>query len=179
MPDAVSLEGDFEDWIRGINRIATQFDGYRGYVALPRAEGSQDRHVAVRFESMEQLNANWGSDESPAWRAKLVGLVSKPSVIRPEVGIEHWCIAPNAVGPPSRHRMMVAVFFAILPLVTVIPPRLDPWLSGRMPSWLAGVITTAVLVVLMNYVAMPIVTRILRGWLQPSVGSATGGPRNP
>lgn len=160
-------EDAFDEWIRGINRIASGFDGYRGYVVLPRTKGSQDRHVAVRFESLDKLNAYWDSDESQSYRKKLGDLVTEPSEIQPEVGIEHWCMRSDASGPPPRHRMSVAIFIAIFPLVSVIPPRLTPWLAEFMPRLLAGAITTAVLVGIMSYVAMPLVTRALSSWLRP------------
>lgn len=160
-------EQAFDDWLHSISDYAAGFSGYQGYVVLPSAAPSNERHVALRFRSLEGLNAYWASPETIRRRAALDDLVSEPSEIQSEVGIEHWFMKPSGPGPPPRHRMSVAVFLAILPLVTVIPPRLKPWLAGYMPAWLAGVLTTAVLVLLMSYIAMPIVTGALRGWLSP------------
>ena len=151
----------------GIRQVAAKCEGYRGYVAMPQAPESNERHLAVRFASMDHLNAYWDSEEAQAWRTKLAEFTTAPSEFRPEVGIEHWCMSPNTAIPPSRHRMTVAVFAALLPLVMLVPPRLKPWLAEYVPDWIAGTITTAVMVLIMSYVAMPLVTHVLRGWLHP------------
>ena len=162
-------EQEFEEWLRGIGHTAARFAGYRGYVAVPQANASQERHVAFRFDSLRELEAFWSSSDCEDWREKLDELVTEPSRYHKELGLEHWFMASGTGIAPSRHRMTVVVFFAILPLVTFIPSRLTPWLAGHLPSWLAGVLTTTVLVILMSYVAVPLVARLLQPWLQPSM----------
>ncbi len=161
-------EQEFEAWLRGIGATAAQYDGYRGYVTIPQGVDSLERHVAFRFDSVQELEAFWLSSDSEEWRSQLDQLVTEPSRYHKEVGLEHWFMAPGSGVAPSRHRMTVVVFLAILPLVSLIPSRLTPWLAGYMPAWLAGVLTTAVLVILMSYVAMPLVAHLFRSWLHPT-----------
>ena len=167
-------EMDFERWVSGVRDHAAGFAGFQGYVILPHEEGSLERRAALRFDSVERMNAYWATSENQARRAKLLDLVTEPSEVHPEVGIEHWFMSPDGPGPPSRHRMAVAVFVAILPLVTFLPPRITPWLSNHVPTWMVGVITTALMVLIMTYIAMPIVTRLMRAWLQPMPNSRRG-----
>ncbi|MCH9649970.1 MAG: hypothetical protein K0U98_17165 [Deltaproteobacteria bacterium] len=135
---------------------------------VPQENSANERHIAFRFDSLGELEEFWSSSDSKEWRAQLDELVSQPSRYHQEIGIEHWFTMPDGAAPPSRHRMMVVVFLAILPLVTFIPARLTPWLATFMPAWLAGIVTTAVLVVLMTYLAVPLVGRLLRPWLNPA-----------
>ncbi len=160
-------EQAFETWLNGICEVASRYPGYRGSVTIPQAGSANERHVAFRFDSLAELDDLWSSSDSRAWREQLEELVTQPSRYRLQIGIEHWFMVSDSGVPPSRHRMMVAVFIAILPLASTVPGRLAPWLVEFVPGWVASVATTAVMVLLMTYALMPLVTRILRPWLQP------------
>jgi antibiotic biosynthesis monooxygenase (ABM) superfamily enzyme len=60
--------------------------------------------------------------------------------------------------------MALVTWITIFPLITLVVVVLSPLLKGLalVPSL---AITTAVTVPIMTWVAMPLITRLLRGWL--------------
>jgi hypothetical protein len=62
--------------------------------------------------------------------------------------------------------MALLTWATIFPLITLVVVLLDPLLEelSRVPRL---AITTAVTVPIMTWLAMPRVTRLLRGWLYP------------
>jgi antibiotic biosynthesis monooxygenase (ABM) superfamily enzyme len=145
-----------------------EFEGYGGFVVFPPTE-DQPRvyNVMVQFESMALLQEFWRSDKFTAWKEALDEIVEEQVEFHYTNGLEHWFprdARPPQGDPPSTYKMAVVVFFAILPLVLVLPPLAANLLSGV--HWFLGtLLTTAVMVLVMSYVAMPLMTRLFRPWL--------------
>jgi antibiotic biosynthesis monooxygenase (ABM) superfamily enzyme len=67
--------------------------------------------------------------------------------------------------------MALVTWITIFPLITLVVIVLGPLLKGLdLVPGLA--ITTAVTVPIMTWLVMPRVTRLLRGWLYPTVDTA-------
>jgi hypothetical protein len=86
-------------------------------------------------------------------------------------GIEGWFDTPTSVeviGPeastPPRWKQMVSIFIVFYPLSLLANWALLP-LAGAWPLAVRILVTVALVTPVMTYLAMPLVTRALRPWL--------------
>jgi antibiotic biosynthesis monooxygenase (ABM) superfamily enzyme len=108
------------------------------------------------------------TDERAAWLARAEPHVIGPMRTQFLTGLETWFTLPGRPGipPPARYKMALLTWVTIFPLITLVVVVLGPLLEGlALVPRLA--ITTAVTVPIMTWLAMPRVTRLLRGWLYP------------
>jgi antibiotic biosynthesis monooxygenase (ABM) superfamily enzyme len=162
-PDATAA---FEEWLRGIIRVSSGFEGHGGVeVIRPAPDQGQDWVIVFRFDSQEQLAAWDASPERAAWLAQVEPLTVSSSV---EVvsGLEYWFTLPGDAGtqPPPRWKMAVVTTLGLYPLVLWV----GPWLSqfgDALPHPLTVLITLMILVAFMTWGVMPILIRLLRPWL--------------
>ncbi len=162
-------EEQFSEWIREIANVARQFDGFEGSMLFPPSDTEPLRyHLVFRFSSMNSLQAFWDSEKYADWRRRLEELVSEPSAYRYQNGLEHWFgeTTSSKRRQPPTYKMAVVVLIAILPLTWVIPP-LAHLMFQSLPVWIERTLTTAIIVGIMCYGAMPLLTRILSRWLFP------------
>lgn len=68
--------------------------------------------------------------------------------------------------PPKKWKMAIVVWLAIYPLITVMQWLLGPQLAKVTPLALRTLILTAVVVPLMVYGVLPLVQKLLGGWLR-------------
>jgi len=79
-------------------------------------------------------------------------------------GLEAWFRSPH--NPPPRWKMAVATFVGVFPLAMLLNLTLGPFI--REWHFVArNAVFNAFVVTLLSWVVMPIVTRLLHGWLQP------------
>lgn len=70
----------------------------------------------------------------------------------------------NAALRPRRYKQAILTWLAIYPALTVTLALLTPSMEG-WPLWLRTLLVTALLVPLLTWVLLPLLTRLLRGWL--------------
>ncbi|MBB4981423.1 hypothetical protein [Streptomyces nymphaeiformis] len=81
--------------------------------------------------------------------------------------METWFAKPGSTRPaPPRWKMAISATLAIYPISVLGSLFLVPRLTG-LPLLLSSAVVACVFNVLMTYVAMPAVSRLLRGWLTP------------
>ena len=77
-PDATEA---FEQWLRGVIEVASEFDGFGGVEVIRPAPGQgQDWVLVFRFDSQEQLDAWNASTERAEWLAKVEPMTVSSSV---------------------------------------------------------------------------------------------------
>jgi uncharacterized protein len=159
----------YERFLEGINAAAIGFPGHLGVeVFRPASPSGGEYRVVYRFDTGEHLRAWLDSDERATWLE-----CAEPHVIGPMrtqflTGLETWFTLPGRRGPPPPppYKMALLTWITIFPLITLVVVVLDPLLEGlALVPRLA--ITTAVTVPIMTWLAMPRITRLLRGWLYP------------
>ena len=87
---------------------------------------------------------------------------------------EHTCqrrhrlspVATAVARPPPRYKMTLITFAAVSALLLVIVHLFGPLLEP-LPHVAQMLLVSATIVVLLNYVVMPALTRALAGWLYP------------
>ena len=79
-------------------------------------------------------------------------------------GLEAWFRSPH--NPPPRWKMAMATLLGVYPVSLLIGLVLSPTLK-RLPLALNLLVVSAIIVGLLTWVVMPLITRLLRGWLNP------------
>ncbi len=173
---------DFEDWIAGITEEVARFPGREGVTVLrPSGESSTEYVVVVRFASYDDLRRWEESAERAEWLTRLEPLLVATSTYRTETGLETWFQLPGqrAVVPPPKWKMALLIILAIYPLLLIVLPLMGtvfdiPYLSVPITIGSEFVVrtfvTAVILVTLMTWVAMPFLTKLVRGWLYPAPG---------
>jgi len=163
-------EKQYDEWFRRFLMIEKNIPGYVGTTII--TQGGTDstiRHIIHRFSNTTSLDAWEKSDEY----LKQIEEANKYSTIYYEraTGLETWFTLPDlkTIVAPPKWKMAIASFigaYCISSLVTLLL-TLDPYI--RQSPYLVNTI----LVLGLTYFAMPILSRLLRRWLYPSISHKT------
>jgi uncharacterized protein len=161
----------YEQFLKGIIAAANRFPGHLGVeVFRPETASGGEYRIVYRFDNAEHLRAWLDSDERAAWLERVEPHVIGPMRTQFVTGLETWFTLPGrpATRPPPPYKMALVTWITIFPLITLVVVVLGPLLKGLalVPSL---AVTTAVTVPIMTWLAMPVVTRLLRRWLYPDV----------
>lgn len=162
------LEKEFEEWLRGVIAAASGFEGHLGAnVIRPRTSG-EDWVLVFRFDSEAHLEAWERSPIRVDWLARAEGLTSGSPSMQKASGLEYWFTLPGhaATIPPPRWKMAIVTVIGIFPLILWAVPLLAEALA-KLPSALATLVVTSIIVVVMTWVVMPALVRLFRPWLFP------------
>jgi uncharacterized protein len=159
----------YEQFLKGVVAAASRFPGHRGVeVFRPQTTATGEYRLVYRFDTREHLRAWLDSDERAAWLERAEPHVIGPMRTQFVTGLETWFTLPGQpdTPPPPPYKMALLTWITIFPLITLVVVVLDPVLEElALVPRLA--LTTAVTVPIMTWLAMPRVTRLLRGWLYP------------
>jgi antibiotic biosynthesis monooxygenase (ABM) superfamily enzyme len=161
----------YEEFLKGIIAAASRFPGHLGVeVFRPEAAFAGEYRIVYRFDTPDHLRAWLDSDERAAWVERVEPHVIGPMRTQFVTGLETWFTLPDRPGtrPPPPYKMALVTWVTIFPLITLVVVVLGPLLKelALVPSL---AVTTAVTVPIMTWVAMPLLTRLLRRWLYPDV----------
>jgi antibiotic biosynthesis monooxygenase (ABM) superfamily enzyme len=157
---------DFEQWIDKILSAEANYVGYMGATIIrPSDPSKQEYSIILRFDSYSHLKKWEISQERKKFLDKVKKFEIKKSKQR-VTGLEYWFTLPDAKTslPPSPYKMMIATFIGIYPLSVLINYSLGPAL-GSYHILIRSFIVALILVILMTYMAMPLVTLLLKKWL--------------
>jgi antibiotic biosynthesis monooxygenase (ABM) superfamily enzyme len=162
-------EADFEAWARGVTAAARPFAGHLGASVLD-APGSREYHILFTFADRKSMQAWLDSDERRRWLARVDKLIEADRGLQQLTGLETWFKLPGSnvptMKPPPRWKMWLVSIVAVYPLVLVFQILVVPRMVG-LPLPLRALAFPLVLLTMMTFVVMPVVTRLLRRWLEP------------
>jgi len=165
---------DFEAWLRGINEVVRQFDGYLGMDVIRPGDHDHPEYVIIlRFEDYDDLKEWQESRHRFEWVEKSNDMTIGDPYLQEAHGLESWFTLPGrqtAVLPPAKYKMAVLTVVAIYPLILLAGTALT-LLPQELPPLIATLITVIVVGISMTYLVMPRITRLFRFWLFPSSGS--------
>jgi uncharacterized protein len=161
-------EKDYDNWAQRYLTFIRKAPGYLGItIIIPGGSKSSLRYIIRRFADKATMEA-WDNLEQSQ---KLLQEADNYSTRHYETstGLETWFTLPGlktlSQSPPPRWKMAIVLFFAAYFISSLSRFVLNPFL-GQWPM-LSAVIYTAILVVSLTYIAMPILSRLLRRWLYP------------
>ena len=157
-------------WARAGQDLLSASPGYLGSGWVRPDPDSPEWHMLFRFTDEASLAAWQASPERAWWVESALGMVEHSPEER-RTGIEGWfdtpssvqVIAPTASAPP-RWKQMVSIFVVFFPLSLLANWALAP-LTHDWPLPLRVLVTVLAVTPVMTYLAMPLVTRALRPWL--------------
>ena len=165
---------DFEAWLRGINEVVRQFDGYLGMDVIRPGEHDHPEYVIIlRFEDYDDLKGWQESRHRIEWVEKSNDMTIGDPYLQEAHGLESWFTLPGrqtAVLPPAKYKMAVLTVVAIYPLILLVGTAVTLLQQG-LPALIATLITVIVVGTSMTYFVMPWITRLFRFWLYPSSSS--------
>src|SRR5829696_1864082 len=160
-------EADFEAWAHGIVAASRQFPGHLSASVLDDPS-DREYHVLFSFADRRSLRAWLDSDERRRWLARVGELLEADQGLQQLTGLETWFKLPGSnvptMKPPPRWKMWLVSIIAVYPLVLAFQALVVPTMAG-LPFPLRALMFPLVLLTLMTFVVMPVVTRVLRRWL--------------
>src|SRR5438128_3494793 len=158
-------EAEFQRALRDASRASCTHGGVLGAYMLVPPPGSESREFGIlrTFHDGKERDAFYDSPMFKAWDERARTLTEGEPVYRQLHGLEAWFRSPH--NPPPRWKMAVATFLGVFPVAMVLNLTLGPVIR----SWsfiVSNAVFNACVVALLTWVVMPIVTRILRRWLQ-------------
>jgi antibiotic biosynthesis monooxygenase (ABM) superfamily enzyme len=166
---------EFEQWQRGVTAAVERFPGYQGTDLYPPTTGSNDEWVTViHFEDDQSLQGWLNSSVRAKWVEKLRASVGEFELRSPTGGFSQWFTDVNQVAkrPTPGWKMVVTVVCALYPTVMLLSIFVGPHTSrfGLAVSMLIGNIMS---VSCLQWIVMPVLTRILAPWLEANEGRRT------
>jgi antibiotic biosynthesis monooxygenase (ABM) superfamily enzyme len=137
--------------------------GVRGASLLTPPPGSDAHEYGIlrTFADEKERDAFYQSAMFKAWDDKARTLTEGKPVYRQLTGLEAWFRSPN---PPPRWKMAIATFFGVFPTVMFLSLTLGPEIKS-CPFIANNVVFNACVVALLTWGVMPLITRLLHGWL--------------
>jgi uncharacterized protein len=161
---------DFEEWLKGINRVVKGFEGYLGTDLIrPRDHSHPEYVIVLRFADYEHLKAWMGSKEREEWVKRSEEMTIGEMQVQEAHGFQPWFTLPDqsaALTSPARYKMALLTILALYPSLLALSTLLSYLIHG-WPRPLLMLLTVLVLVPAMTYTIMPWMTRLFRSWLYP------------
>ena len=160
-------------WARAGQDLLSASPGYLGSGWIRPDPNSPDWHMLFRFADAASLATWQQSPERAWWVASALGMVEDSPEER-RTGIEGWFDTPTSVevipprasvgSAPPRWKQMVSIFIVFFPLSLLANWALSP-ITQDWPLVFRVLLTVVLVTPVMTYLAMPLVTRALRPWL--------------
>ncbi len=160
-------EAEFQAALREFFQTSFAHGGVLGATMIVPPPGSDSREFGIlrSFANEKERDDFYTSPLFKAWEKKCEPLTESNSwTHRPLHGLEAWFRSPHH--PPPKWKMAVATFIGVFPLAMILTLTLGP-LIREWHFVLRNAVFNAFVVTLLAWVVMPVVTRLLSGWLQP------------
>jgi antibiotic biosynthesis monooxygenase (ABM) superfamily enzyme len=131
----------------------------------PPGSSSQEFGILRTFASTQHRDNFRASPMFKAWEERIKPLTEGGPVYRQLTGLEAWFRSPQH--PPPRWKMAILTFIPVWPISMVIPAVLNPLIGQRVPNYIFAAVVAAGIVVLLTWVAMPLIVPLAKKWLHP------------
>ena len=159
-------EAEFQAALREFFQTSFAHGGVLGASMLTPTPGSDSREFGIlrTFASETERDAFYESPMFKAWEERARTLTEGEPEYRQLHGLEAWFRSPHS--PPPRWKMAMATLLGVYPVSLLIGIVLSATLK-ELPLALNLLVVSAIIVSMLTWVVMPLVTRLLHGWLNP------------
>jgi len=156
-------EAEFQAALREFFQNSFNHPSVLGVNMLVPPPGSSSREFGIlrTFRDEQERDAFYESSLFKAWEERARQLTEGEPVYRQLHGLEAWFRSPNS---PPRWKMAFVTFAGVYPLTSLLPRFFGQLLSPWHPL-LINVVVTGLIVLALTWAIMPLLTRLLHGWL--------------
>ena len=165
----IGREKKFEQALHEFVQQTLALSGQMGVHIIRPAPGSGSRQYGIirKFADRNAVATFRTSSEYQKWNQAVMDLTEGNSQVEELCGLESWFTLPGQPLQPLPQWKMAMVTYIAVDVVTtvlfwVIGPAIQNW-----PFLLRNSVFNVVVVACLTWLAMPLLTRILQGWLQP------------
>jgi antibiotic biosynthesis monooxygenase (ABM) superfamily enzyme len=160
--------GEFERALADFARRSLAEPGARGVQCLypPPGSSSTEYGIMRSFASAADRDAFYRTTFFKDWLARIEPMVEGESTRRQLDGLEAWFRDPKGTMPP-RWKMALLTWIAVWLASMLMRAILAPALGPNFPQVLSAGLVAAGVVVILTWVAMPLLVKIARPWLHP------------
>jgi antibiotic biosynthesis monooxygenase (ABM) superfamily enzyme len=140
--------------------------GARGVHCLHPPPGSDSTEYGIlrSFASTADRDAFYRTPVYQEWLARIEPMVEGEPTYRRLDGLEAWFRDPHGSMPP-RWKMALLTWIAVWPVSMLVPAIFRPLLGPDFPDPLAAGLVAAGIVLILTWVAMPVLVRLAHSWL--------------
>jgi antibiotic biosynthesis monooxygenase (ABM) superfamily enzyme len=160
-------EAAFEKALHEFVQKSLTLPGQLGVHVIRPAPGSNSRQYGIirRFKDRDSQEAFRASPEYLEWKKTAQDLTEGRANVEDLCGLESWFTMPNQpLQALPQWKMAVATWLGVVPVTLFLSVTLGP-LIRNVPFVFNNFIFNAFVVALLTWAVMPLITRILRGWL--------------
>jgi antibiotic biosynthesis monooxygenase (ABM) superfamily enzyme len=159
-------EAEFQQALREFFQTSFAHGGVWGANMLTPPPGSDSREFGIlrTFADEKEREAFYESPLFQAWEKRARTLTEGEPEYRQMHGLEAWF--RSSQNPPPRWKMAVATLLGVYPTSLFLSPTIGEVVHS-WPLAARSLVIAASMVALLTWVVMPLVTRLLHGWLHP------------
>jgi len=164
-------EAAFEQALHAFARDSLALPGQLGVHIMRPAPGSGSREYGVvrKFASRSALEDFRASPLYQDWNRTTLDLTEGTGRVEELNGLESWFTLPGGpIRPPPKWRMAVVTWLGVNLVTTPLLIWLMPVLTRRVSFPWDNFLFNAPVVALLTWAVMPLLTRLLRRWMQPA-----------
>lgn len=160
-------EAEFQQALREFIQTSFAHSGVlgAGMVVPPSGSGSREYGVLRTFHNEQERDDFYKSPLFKAWQERVKPLTEGDPVYRKLHGLEAWFRNSGQPDPPQ-WKMALVTYIGVDVVTTLLLWVLGP-LIQNWPFLIRNSAFNVVVVACLTWLAMPLLTRLFRRWLQP------------
>jgi uncharacterized protein len=168
-------EKEFERALHEFVQRSLALPGQQGVHIIRPAPGSGAREYGIvrHFANREAIVAFRTSEEYLEWANLAVDLTEGAGRVEELCGLESWFTAPGAaLRSLPKWKMALTTLVGVYPTSLLIGETVGRW-TREWPIPVRALVFATLMVAGLTWIVMPLVTRVLHGWLHRDRGSPT------
>jgi uncharacterized protein len=157
-------EAKFQEGLHDFLHDSFAHGGVHGASMIVPPAGSSEREFGIlrTFANEAERDAFYASPLFKAWDERAKTLTEGEPQSRELHGLEAWFRSPGR--PPEKWKMAVATVIGVYPTSLVLSLTIGNIMQG-WPLAVSSLVMAVSMVAVLTWIAMPFVTRLLRGWI--------------
>ncbi len=159
-------EAEFQDALREFFQTSFGQKSVLGASMIVPPPGVESREFGIlrTFADEAQRDAFYSSSMYLNWKQRAREFTEGDPEMRQLTGLEAWF--RNSDGPPPpQWKMAVLTWVAVWPVSMIVPAAVLPLIPFLHPILAAGIIAAGIVIIL-TWVAMPLLVKVAHPWLQ-------------